>query len=417
MIKYLIFILLLLQGCTLFIGETKDDIFSKNDISPQKVPDQLFCPEKQTFSLISENEKSSENFKRFLKKIAPKYNLTFIEKVVLWSLAQFNIRPDNASPHAKLQYLIEYDGNEKYMNTSSKTSGASTLTALKNLLAKNKSKYSLERLADIIDEEYTYSFFASKTFENFLKKNKSALLQDGLLKRIYLRGDETLREGERIPKLSFSTIIKSSKKDKDSNINSELFNYNKNSYLETNCNFEFSIYENSWFFIAPQKKDSHIFGIQEGRNKFMAMSTLSIPKIETYTNSHLFKGNSQINGGAICSFKHKKWSKNSLWLLSTNSRDPAQHLYHLFEYGLEEVSNVESLSSMLSFSRHLFLKNPMRLIIESRKSQEDQIQELLKLKIPLYNAKNLGKIWGMIDVDKNPKFVLDPRREGFITCN
>ncbi len=56
-------------------------------------------------------------------------------------------------------------------------------------------------------------------------------------------------------------------------------------------------------------------------------------------------------------------------------------------------------------------------IIESRKSQEDQIQELLKLKIPLYNAKNLGKIWGMIDVDKNPKFVLDPRREGFITCN
>ena len=108
MIKYLIFILLLLQGCTLFIGETKDDIFSKNDISPQKVPDQLFCPEKQTFSLISENEKSSENFKRFLKKIDRKYNLTFIEKVVLWSLAQFNIRPDNASPHAKLQYLLEY---------------------------------------------------------------------------------------------------------------------------------------------------------------------------------------------------------------------------------------------------------------------------------------------------------------------
>ena len=417
MIKYFIPLIVLLQACTLLIGETKDDIFSKNNISPQKVPNQLFCPNKQNFSLISEDDKSSENFKRFLKKIEKKYNLNFIEKVVLWTLVQFNIRPDNAGPHAKLQYLIQYNGKEDYINTNSKSDGASTLIALNHLLTKHKSKYSLDILAGIIDENYMYSFFASKTFENFLKKNKLALVKQPLLKRIYLRGDETLREGERVPKLSFSSIIKSSKKDKNSLINSELFKYDKSSHLETNCNFEFSIYENSWFFIAPQKKDSHIFGIQEGSNKFMAMSTLSLPKIETYKNSHLFKGSSNINGGAICSFKHKRWSKNSLWLFSTNSRDPAQHLYHLFEYGLEEVSNVESLSSMLSFSRHLFLKNPMRLIIESRKSQEDQIQELLKLKIPLYNAKNLGKVWGMIDIDKNPKFVLDPRREGFISCN
>jgi hypothetical protein len=71
---------------------------------------------------------------------------------------------------------------------------------------------------------------------------------------------------------------------------------------------------------------------------------------------------------------------------------------------------------MLSFSRHQFLKNPVRLIIESRKSTHKQLNELLKLNVPIYNAKKLGKIWGLQSTPEYSKFLLDERQQGHLTC-
>ena len=104
-------------------------------------------------------------------------------------------------------------------------------------------------------------------------------------------------------------------------------------------------------------------------------------------------------------------------LASSNSRDPGQHLYHLIEYGLQEMNEIQKLDGLLKFSRHLFLKNPIRLILESERSSANQLTELLKLNMPIYNSEKLGKIWGYLKVKKKQHFIIDNRRSGEISCN
>lgn len=121
----------------------------------------------------------------------------------------------------------------------------------------------------------------------------------------------------------------------------------------------------------------------------------------------------------MCYFESKN-QLHSLAFLASDSRDPGQHLYHLFKLNLEKVITTSDLDTLIKFSRHLFLTNPLRLIYESHRGSEKQLTELLKLNIPIYNANNLGNIIGLLIDQKNEKkshhFILDDRHEGHLSC-
>ena len=126
-----------------------------------------------------------------------------------------------------------------------------------------------------------------------------------------------------------------------------------------------------------------------------------------------FKGQANSRAPGICSFQTKN---SKTWIVSSDSRDPGQHIYHLLEYGLLDTQEPEKVDKLFRFSRHLFLKSPVRLVIESRRSTEEQMNELLKLNIPIYNSQKLGKMWGFQSGKSLSTFILDDRRIGSLTC-
>jgi hypothetical protein len=396
------------------------DILADNNVKPLSTTEKTSCDIIQKNILMNDNAQSQKDFNLFIKKISQFKRFSFIDKSVLWSLLQMNLRPDLSSPTSKMQMLIKVNGKENYFNSYTKSSkGFPYFYILEHVLKKYKSKYTLMDLAKIYDSQFNYKIYVSKGFESFLEENKNQILENSYLKRYYIRGDEVLKQDEKLPKITIAKLIQkylSTKKRHQYKIGNYLFTYDKSSSFTPQCNFDMDLYRNSIFLIHKKQIKSHIFAYKFQKNAFMAISDQSLTNIHPLYNSPLFKGTSNTRSAAICSFKNKFKTNNTLWLSSTYSRDPGQHLFNLMEYGLNNISSVKELDSMLKFSRHQFLKDPVRLIIESRRSTKDQLNELLKLNIPIYNSKRLGKVWGYFQSANESSFVLDDRREGNLEC-
>jgi hypothetical protein len=109
-------------------------------------------------------------------------------------------------------------------------------------------------------------------------------------------------------------------------------------------------------------------------------------------------------------------SADKIWAFSNQSRDPGQHLFHLVRYGLPRSQNLSEIDRLIRHSRHLFLSDPVRLIIESGRSRGDQIENLLKLNLPIYNAEKLGNIWSYSSIKGVSRFIIDERNPGAFVC-
>jgi hypothetical protein len=396
------------------------DILSENNITPISTTEKTSCDIIQKNILMNDNKQSQKDFNLFIKNISQFKRLTFIDKTVLWSLLQINLRPDLSSPTSKMQILIKANNEEKYYNSYTRTSkGFPYLFLLEHILKEYKSKYSLLDLTKIFDEHFNYKIYVSKGLETFLDDNKNKILESSVLKKHYVRGDEILKENEKLPRIQITSIIKrylKTKKRYQYKIGNYLFTYDKGSSFSPQCNFDMDLYKNSIFLIHNKQIKSHIFAYKFKQNAFLATSDQDLREIHSLRNTPLFQGTSNTRSAAICSFKNKFKTNNSLWLSSTFSRDPGQHLFHLMEYGLNSINTIKELDTMLRFSRHQFLKDPVRLVIESRRSSKSQLNDLLKLNIPIYNSKKLGQIWGYFQANDQSSFILDDRREGNLEC-
>ncbi|MBA2403937.1 MAG: hypothetical protein H0V66_04130, partial [Bdellovibrionales bacterium] len=71
---------------------------------------------------------------------------------------------------------------------------------------------------------------------------------------------------------------------------------------------------------------------------------------------------------------------------------------------------------LIRHSRHLFLSDPVRLVIESHRSRTDQIENLLKINLPIYNAEKLGNIWAYTYFNDQGRFIIDDRNVGSYSC-
>lgn len=421
----LIFIIILLLSsgsCSLFINKIDDDLLNKQTVSYKKTKkSESYCKKTDRFEFISEDKKSQRYFTKFLDQIGQKRKLTYADKVVLWSLVQMNIRPNHSSPTSKIQFLIKKNSRTYFYHVFSNKEKRSYpyLHGLNTLLNKFGTNHGLRKLGRIIDQEYNSQFFVSEFFADFIKDNKKEISNNKYLKRAYLRGDETLQKGERIIKQLISPLIsdyfKTRTKDLYS-ISNYLFSYKRNNNIKANCNYDMGLYNSSIYLIHDQVIKSNTFGFRDRGNIFLADSTQEFSKISPIKNTLFFEGKSNGRSPAICQFDRPLLEDWDLWLISSQSRDPGQHLFHLIEYGLQDIKEVKQISSMLNFSRHLFLKKPIRLIFESERSSSEQLNELLKLNMPIYNAEKLARIWGLFKNNKIQQFLLDQRRTGSLSC-
>ena len=81
----------------------------------------------------------------------------------------------------------------------------------------------------------------------------------------------------------------------------------------------------------------------------------------------------------------------------------------------ESVDKAE-YSEYLNFSRHLVLKNPIRLIYEANRGTTVQLDKLLKFDIPIYYSTKLGNVFGVVK-DKNAYLFKDNRIPNEIKCS
>jgi hypothetical protein len=424
-VNIVLLLLLMFTSSCAYLLDRLDSDFGENaplEIKPESK--QTYCPKGNSYNqLVSENKRSHETFNRFLVQVESVDQLKFIDKAVLWSLVQMNLRPDLSSPHSRMQMLIYHGGKEHFLNYYNKNVNSwSYLYALESLLNKFKSKHSLQKLARFIDNLYPDLFYVSEDFAAFLKSKKDMLLKYPALKRIYIRGDETLKTNERITKQPLVPIIKRYLRYKKHRLKIKfsdyLFTYDKQPRIKANCNYDMGLYSSSIYLINKNFIQSNVFGLKNGNSAFLASSTQGMDKFTPLKASVFFQGKGDARTAAICSFKEKMPGLNKrLWLVSSASRDPGQHIYHLLEYGLHDVDQLQEMDKMIKFSRHLFLQNPVRLIFESNRSTNQQLEELLKLDIPIYYANNLGKIWGYYKDKKSHSFLLDDRKTGSLACS
>jgi hypothetical protein len=341
-----------------------------------------------------------------------------LDHLALWGLTQFRIRPDQSTPTARLQVVFLYQNQTYYFDFFSENNQDQYpyLFGIEWILKKFGKKKKLEDYARILTSSFQQKIKIGKDFETFLFKNKNKIRQDTTLAPYFFRGSEVLKEDESAPSLDYNEIVKiyrKVEKDQKITINNSLFPFNTEIGGKGECNYDFNLYNNSIFLIDKIIPMSNLFGFSSKNETFLATSSQNLTNIASFKGLPLFQGSSKVRSSAVCIIQKPD---NQIWTFSNQSRDPGQHLFHMIRYGLAETNSTQELDKLLRHSRHLFLSDPMRLIIESQRSTSGQIENLLKLNIPIYSAERLGNIWSFSNFNQINRFIIDDRNPGAFSC-
>jgi len=410
--------LCLLSSCGMLINKIESPIVDKDVIYKNREIKPTYCPVEMNpqIQLVGSNKSSQESYLRFSNKLK---NTDVIDHLVLWSLVQLSLRPDQSSPTSRLQTLINYKDEVYYFDFFSENDDDQYpyLYGLEWLLKKFKKNTNLQHYVSILEGRFRDSMKVSPDLERFLLKNQEMIKLNETLAPYFFRGTDVLRENESTPRINLRRVLNEynkAKKKQNIVINTTLHRFSTDKGYVGDCNYDFNLYSKSIFLIDKTMPVSNIFGLSLGKDAFLNSSSQIFKKAEALFGGPLFKGSSKVRSAAICSIENKN---TKIWAISNESRDPGQHLFHLIKYGLPLSDSFEDVDKLFKHSRHLFLSDPIRLIIESNRSDQQQIQNLLKLNVPIYHADSLGNIWGYVQTpNKASRFIIDERNSGDFTC-
>lgn len=411
-------LLFVLSSCSFFINKI-DNPIEVDQILVNKISIPIgYCPidNKVDFQLVGTNDNSQAVYIELIKKA--KLDLDFIDHFALWNLLQLSVRPDQSSATSRFQVLIHQQQKNYYFDFFSEHSDEQYpyLYGIEWILKKFGKKKSLESYAKILQSSLDQRIKIGKDFESFLSKNIANIKNDPELSPYYFRGNDVLKENETAPALDYRSVIKHyrlAQQNQKIIVNTSLTHFVTEKGSEGSCNYDFNLYDNSIFLIDKVIPVANLYGLATSTSGFLASSSQKLDKITSLKGLPLFKGESKVRSSAVCLIEN---NGSKIWAFSNQSRDPGQHLFHLVRYGLPSSKTTAEVYKLISHSRHLFLSDPVRLIIESAKSSEEQIQNLLKLNIPIYNAENLGNIWAYTQFKEGNRFIIDNRNPGAFKC-
>jgi hypothetical protein len=409
--------LLFLYGCSFFIAKIDTPLVSD---SYKKKPSQIatFCKQDKplTYQLIGTNSETQSAFLKAIQKTGRTFDI--IDHFVLWSLVQLHSRPDQSAPTARLQVLLNVEGKTGYFDffSESQDDQYPYFYGLEWILKKYGKKITLEAYATLLEKTLPRKLVLGKEFSGILAVQKEAIKKDPILAAHYIRGSEILKEGETLPHLNLLEVIRHYRRNYSTQqiiVNTSLTSYTVGKDKLAECNYDFNLYDNSIFLIDKVIPSSNLFGLTFSKSAFLAASSQKVLPVGSLLGTSLFKGDSKVRSSAVCVIENQE---KKIWAFSNQSRDPGQHLFHLIRYGLPKSNSIPEVDKLLKHSRHLFLSEPVRLIIESNRSKSDQIENLLKLNLPIYNAENLGNIWAYTFFQDQSNFLIDDRNTGYLSC-
>lgn len=413
-----ILLLLLLSSCAFLIERIDTPLVQDTEALKQapKTPGYCSLDRKVDFQLVSSNSNSQTYYLELLKNI--KVPLDFLDHFALWNLLQMSVRPDQSSPTSRLQVLVHHEDKSYYFDFFSEEPEKQYpfLYGIEWILTKFGKKKSLEYYAALLSTGAGQRLKIGKEFENFLFKNLAAIKNNPQLAHYYFRGADVLKENETAPTVDYKKILKAYRevqKGQKIIVNTTLTPFVTEKGSSGSCNYDFNLYDNSIFLIDKVIPVTNLYGLSLKKSAFLASSSQKLERIESFLGSSIFKGESKVRSSAVCMIENEK---SRIWAFSNLSRDPGQHLFHLVRYGLPRSNSTADVDRLIRHSRHLFLSDPVRLIIESARSSPEQIENLLKLNLPIYNADKLGNIWAYTQFEEGNRFILDDRNAGAMRC-
>lgn len=410
-------LLALATSCAFFVDRIETPLV-RNTQDLNKAPTTPgFCSfaKKVDFQLTGTNDNSQSVYLE-LVKTSP-VQLDFLDHFALWNLFQLSIRPDQSSATSRLQVLMSIDDKTQYFDFFSEVPDEQYpfLYGIEWVLKKYGKKRTLEQYVQLLSGSVR-KLKIGKDFENFLVKNYAAIKNNPELAPYYFRGADVLKENETSPFLDFNKVIAAYRKVKNDQkiiVNTSLTQFVTEKGATGSCNYDFNLYDNSIFLIDKVIPVANLYGLSTSKSAFLASTSQKLDRITSLKGLPLFKGESKVRSSAVCMIEN---DGNKIWAFSNQSRDPGQHLFHLVRYGLPSSQTTSEVDTLIRHSRHLFLSDPVRLIIESARSSEEQIENLLKLNLPIYNADKLGNIWAFTKFKEGSRFIIDDRNPGAFSC-
>lgn len=415
---YKFFFLSLISSCSLFIANIDTPLVQDLDQLRKAPETQGYCSleMKVDFQLVGPNANAQAVYAEIVKN--SRTPIDFIDHFALWNLIQMSVRPDQSSPTSRLQVLVHHNQKSHYFDFFSEEpeNQYPYLYGIEWVLKKFGKKESLEHYANIISTSAGNKLKIGKDFENFLIKNLTAIKNNPELAPYYFRGTDVLKENETAPLLDYKKILKvyrAARSNQKIIVNTTLTSFVTEKGSSGSCNYDFNLYDNSIFLIDKVIPVTNLYGLSIKSSSFLASSSQKLDKIESFLSLPIFKGESKVRSSAVCMIEN---AKSRIWAFSNLSRDPGQHLFHLVRYGLPRSQSTAEVDKLIRHSRHLFLSDPVRLIIESARSSPEQIENLLKLNLPIYNAEKLGNIWAFTQFEEGNRFIIDNRNAGALRC-
>lgn len=428
----------LLSGCGFFSNKV-ESIVEKAELK-NKTPTikaakkMLYCPDENKTQFIVEDEPTMKFYSSLFKSVLENRTYSFIQRSAMYSLMELLRRPDIVTPETRLQFFLRHKGKDTYFDISPKIKDDPEawpfIKGLEVLLKNNETSSDLSKLADVLDSTMPSSINVSPAFEQFLQEHRDSISKNEELIEVFFKGDEILTKHESFKKISLKKILSKYKEMKKNPENLYSLNeyplkdYDLNDSslaLKANCNFDINkesvtkddLLENK------MKKNSHYFAMMEGNNIFLAVVSSFVPeKISNLKGTYFFKTAQAATPLPFCEFKTK--GLDTL-LFSTKGRYPAQHLRHLLTYEIGLADSQQSLQEILTFSRHLFLNNPDRILYESKRGRKAQLDFFLSMNFPIYHVSSLGDIIGASSfstkAENSKSLLIDDRSTARLRCS
>ncbi len=336
-------------------------------------------------------------------------NLSGSEKFVLWGLSQSLLRPDQLSPDSHSLIVINYKKTTNFFASYSKNQRDYRFgfySSLDFLLKRYKSPRNLSKLVELFDKYYPLYITAGKDLANFLLAEKENLEKTRKSYPIYFRGEDLLLSNEyyRRPTLKKRLLKYISMQKNKAKVKSLKLKQSDESRLK--CNFDINPYLSGKLTNQVIHENSYYIGYQRGDFTILLGAQTKINwKRKSLKNT--FPNASSLNSSPVCFFQ----GLNSQFILSSHKgKDPAQTLSHFYRYGIENLTEIKQVYRLTNFARHLILKNPTRILYESQRGAQGQLKKLNSLNIPIYHAKQIGEITGLIQIEnQRSNFLLDDR--------
>lgn len=363
-----------------------------------------------------------------VSELTPRYEkglLSFREIIQVYALLHLMIAPDRFGPAARFQYLLSdsVKSNVNYQDTFAKDplrSHSSFLLAIKSI-----SPNTLQKSIELAVKIAPVRIPVDKKLAHFLEENKTTLITLDAVRANFFKGELPLQEGESFPKITITELRNAFRKlDQSGNYYQSNFLFDSKAISEKStwsCSFDIGIYTNSIYLVRnEQPLTSGLFGVRARKGQwFLASGVFNPQSLETHPQVTSWWRAADITPPAAMCFK--KEGGATLALASTQDRDPGQHLFHLIELEKKGITDLTTLKTYIDFTRYLILFSPERIVLESRRASKEQIENYLRLPIPLYHAERLGKIWGYGEFEGQTElshgFVIDGREEGHLSCN